>query len=116
MCEGFKKDLTEDTNTQEDDAEDNTQQHRRKYEKRRWQHDPIGIATRTRQKTTCSQVENEREENDAKSCLAYTLTAEVCPLNTHEALNSPDAKQWEEAMNEELNSLNKNKTLESNFL
>lgn len=38
--------------------------------------------------------------------------SEVSPLDINEALNSPDAKQWEEAMREEMKSLTKNKTWE----
>lgn len=38
--------------------------------------------------------------------------SEVFPLDINEALNSSDAKQWEEAMKEEMKSLTKNKTWE----
>lgn len=93
-----EEDSTEDVDTQES-SKDNPQ--RRKYEKRIWTQDPMGVATRTGCNT---QMDTE----NGQSCFA--LIAEVCPLSFNEALNSPDAKQWEEAMNEEMNSLIKNKT------
>lgn len=97
-----EEDSTEDNDTQES-TQDNTQ--RRKYEKRAWIQDPTGVATRTRMKTRC---DTQMDTKNGRLCFA--LMAEVCPLSLNEALNSPDAKQWEEAMNEEMNSLIKNKT------
>lgn len=97
-----EEDSTEDVDTQES-TKDNSQ--RRKYEKRVWTQDPTSVATRTRMKTGCN---TQMDMENGQSCLA--LMAEVCLLNFNEALNSPDAKQWEEAMNEEINSLIKNKT------
>lgn len=101
---------TEDACTQEltEDRTGKDQQGRRKYEKRNWIKDPTGIATRTRMKTGRTEEKND----NPKSCLAYALMAETCPVNFNEALISSDAKKWKEAMSEELKSLTKNKAWE----
>lgn len=86
---------------------DDIQRQQRKYEKRTWTQDPDGIATRTRTRTDCSHV-----KECGQSCIAYAMISEAGPPDVNEALNSPDAKQWENAMREEMKSLVRNETWE----
>lgn len=92
------------------EIEDDQQYQKRKYEKRIWKQDPVGIATRTQRKTPSAQGENELKNDNVLSCLAYAFSVEVGPSDINEALNSPDRKHWENAMTDELKSLETNKT------
>lgn len=111
--EDFKK--TEDYQEEsadktDEEIEDDQQRQKRKHNKRIWNQDPIGIATRTRKKTISAQDEDELENDNVLSCLAHAFLTEVGPSDISEALNSSDRKQWEDAMADELKSLEKNKT------
>lgn len=111
--ENYKKteDYQEESADMTDKEFESDRQHqKRKYEKRIWKQDPVGIATRTRRKTTSAQAEDELKNDDVLSCLAYAFSAEAGPSDINEALNSSDRNQWEDAMADELKSLEQNKT------